>query len=261
MNTHREIKGEGRGPEGDEDVKRRGRTREEGERGIGLVFEYYFNQVHVNSRRDVKRKGRTREEGEGGVFKYYFNQLHTAERERAKGGPLEGIAILQSHEVQIPNISSFPIDNMIQDATLGNASTLDHEVESQCALPTDVLILVMEMLCPKDICALLGCLGTCKGIKFRLQHAANQVVRRYIQNIEPWFLPAGPFDFPTGRKECDYWSTMWAKQGYEGSDIEFRLPWLAYRQACSHSLNMWSRIRIWRIARQMEDLARKLEYI
>ncbi|KAF9033816.1 hypothetical protein BJ165DRAFT_1410185 [Panaeolus papilionaceus] len=109
----------------------------------------------------------------------------------------------------------------------------------------------------RDLAALMN---TCKSMRVVLHYSSHLNVHRYIKLNEPWFLPARPFEFPHGHREVDYWVLEWAKRGYEGSNLDAQIPWLNYRRECSHSLSMWNRIRIWRIAKQLDSLADILGY-
>ncbi|KAF9035116.1 hypothetical protein BJ165DRAFT_1510279 [Panaeolus papilionaceus] len=153
----------------------------------------------------------------------------------------------------------FPISDSASLFKVFDDSRKKPSTQSFTKLPLDILILICENLHPRHICALVS---TCSFIRGFLLHSANQVVRAYITQNEPWFLPAGPFDdIPRGDDEIKFWGSEWSKLGHGGDNIDTTIPWLSYRRSCSRSLSMWNRIRIWRITRQMVELATKLGYI
>lgn len=116
-------------------------------------------------------------------------------------------------------------------------------------LPLEVQLLICERLHPKYIQAFMS---TCKTMHLRLAGEINHVVHRYLRECEPWYLPAGPFNFPNGDQETDWWNSQWVAKGLAGGELESHIPWLRYRRACSHSMSMWNRIRIWQVAKQLE---------
>ncbi|PPR02879.1 hypothetical protein CVT24_002301 [Panaeolus cyanescens] len=156
--------------------------------------------------------------------------------------------------MKAPNV--FPIHEDLSLLEMGfddDESDRDEQKDALVVrLPQDVLILICELLHPRDICAFIT---TCRGMLNDLIEPANRIVHSYIKTFEPWFLPAGPFDIPYGRDEIEFWHSAWGGAGYSSNNLDSDIPWLAYRRACSQSLNMWNRIRIWGIVKQWKKLA------
>ncbi|CAA7270320.1 unnamed protein product [Cyclocybe aegerita] len=122
--------------------------------------------------------------------------------------------------------------------------------------PLDVILHICEFL---PIHAIYAVLGTCKRVRAQVLPHVDGIARRRLVEDEPWFLPAGPFEFKKkshGREEVDWWAREWGKGGIARKDLDMRIPWFLYRRECSRSLSMWNRRRIWGVARQIEDLAR-----
>ncbi|KAF9037121.1 hypothetical protein BJ165DRAFT_575769 [Panaeolus papilionaceus] len=132
-----------------------------------------------------------------------------------------------------------------------NALTLI-STESIFMLPAELLL--CGFMHPRG---LNNFLSTCKKAVF-LCRDADSIVCRYMQKNEPWYLPAGPFDIPSGDQEFSWWKARWGEMGLDGDDLNGQIPWLQYRRACSHSMSMWNRIRIWKVAKQLERLAEDL---
>lgn len=126
------------------------------------------------------------------------------------------------------------------------------------SLQLDILLLICELLHPRDIQALMG---ACKSTYVKLHRHVNHIVYTYIKQNEPWFLPVGPFDFPKGDDEVRWWDEQWTEHGIQGDGMNLQIPWLHYRRACNHNISMWNRIRIWRIAQGLEKTAKEIGLI
>ncbi|KAF9031783.1 hypothetical protein BJ165DRAFT_1518541 [Panaeolus papilionaceus] len=153
----------------------------------------------------------------------------------------------------------FPIVESASEFITFDGSNRNPPTQPFTRLPLGILVSICKNLHPRYICALAS---TCTFIRGVLLQAVHQVVRAYITQNEPWFLPVGSFDdMPRGGEEFQNWVSEWGKLGHAGDDIDSTIPWLAYRRSCSHSFSMWNRARIWGIACQMEELATQLDYI
>ncbi|PPQ99490.1 hypothetical protein CVT24_005281 [Panaeolus cyanescens] len=131
-------------------------------------------------------------------------------------------------------------------------------VDSECQLlnlPLEVLILICELVHPPSLYSLMC---TAKTLHSRIAPNVDRIVYSHIHNYEPWHLPAGPFAIPGGSEETDWWNAEWTRKiGISGDSSSFihNAPWFQYRRACSHSMSMWNRIRIWRVIKQVEERA------
>ncbi|KAJ3511701.1 hypothetical protein NLJ89_g3944 [Agrocybe chaxingu] len=149
-------------------------------------------------------------------------------------------------------IKPFPAFSSIESTNPFGKPTLDN-------LPVDILLSTCEHLPIRSICALMT---TCKRFRANILPHANAISYRRLLHDEPWYLPAGPFDTPRGRDEVDWWETHWSQAlAVPKTDIHEKIPWLLYRRACSDSMSMWNRKRVWDISRQIEELCRKEGYL
>jgi hypothetical protein len=150
----------------------------------------------------------------------------------------------------------FPIAETSTDEPLQFMLGTSYSSESPIiALPLELLVLIAKNTHPR---ALQNLMSTSKSVYSLLMIQADAIVHHYILQNEPWYLPAGPFDIPRGCQEVDWWKEQWSAKGISGDGMEKHIPWLRYRRACSHSMSMWNRIRIWRVVEQLERLAEEL---
>ncbi|PPR04206.1 hypothetical protein CVT24_010754 [Panaeolus cyanescens] len=122
-------------------------------------------------------------------------------------------------------------------------------------LPADIFLVLSSFLRPRDTQALMS---TCKLIYYKIHNHVHRIVHTYIKVHEPWFLPVGPFNIPKGDEEVQWWYEQWEKYDIKGDNMDLKIPWLQYRRACSHSMSMWNRIRIWRNVKKLETIAEEL---
>ncbi|KIM38512.1 hypothetical protein M413DRAFT_447741 [Hebeloma cylindrosporum] len=174
-------------------------------------------------------------------------------------------------------LPEFPHHPITPSPTLSLQSSSRRPSPTLTSLPPDILLSTCQFLPIRTLYALIT---TCKTLRSIILPHANPIARRRLIEDEPWYLPAGPFEFNNnkrpsalntrmsesdrremhGGQEVEWWASQWGAGGIsqeEEEDADNKIPWFVYRKECSKSMSMWNRKRIWGICKQLDGLARK----